>query len=97
MITQQVLIQIASSVNLSPLPDVGVTTNVFEKALTVAIRIIAAICVLFVVIGGFRYIISQGDAQGVAKAKGTVIYALIGLGIVIMAQAIIAFTTRLIR
>lgn len=82
---------LASSIDLSPLPDLGTGQNSFiTNALTIAIRIIAAISLLFIVIGGFRYIVSQGDPQGVSKAKGTIVYALIGLAVAILAQVIVA-------
>lgn len=50
-----------------------------------------AIAFLFVVIGGFRYIISQGDPNAVAQAKNTIIYALVGLVVTVTAYAIVGF------
>lgn len=90
------LLYVASSVDLTSLPNIG-DDNLIVTVLEVAIRIIAAVCLLFVVIGGLRYIVSQGDAQGVAKAKGTVIYALLGLAIVILAQFIVIFTVKAVE
>jgi hypothetical protein len=86
------LILFASQIDLSPLPNAG--AGFIPKVLSVAIGIIAAVCLLFIVIGGFRYILSEGDPQGVAKAKGTIIYALIGLVVVILAQAIVIFVIK---
>jgi hypothetical protein len=83
------LILFASQIDLSPLPKAG--SGFIPKVLSVAIGIIAAVCLLFIVIGGSRYILSQGDPQGIAKAKGTIVYALIGLVVVILAQVIVTF------
>jgi hypothetical protein len=43
------------------------------------------------VFGGFKYIISGGDSSKVTSAKNTIIYAIIGLIIVILAYAIVNF------
>lgn len=50
-----------------------------------------SIAVLIVAIGGFQYVIAQGDPQKVAKAKNTIIYAVIGLVVVISGYAIVSF------
>lgn len=83
------LVLFASQIDLTPLPHAG--SGFIPKVLSVVIGIVAAVCLLFIVIGGFRYILSQGDPQGVSKAKGTILYALIGLAVVILAQAIVTF------
>jgi hypothetical protein len=56
---------------------------------------IAAIIVMTV--GGIMYILSGGDPSKVAAAKNTVIYAAIGLVVVVMAQTIIAFVLNRIK
>lgn len=85
------LLLFASSIDLSPLPDISGSQGSFiTSAIEVVIRIVGALCFLFIVIGGFRYILSQGDPQGVTKAKGTIMYALIGLAVTILAQVIVS-------
>ncbi|HEY1064368.1 MAG TPA: hypothetical protein VGE30_03705 [Candidatus Saccharimonadales bacterium] len=80
----------ANSVNLNPLPDISSTQDSFvQTVITIVIRVLAAVCFLFIIIGGLRYVLSQGDPQGVSKAKGTILYALIGLVIAIIAQALV--------
>ena len=49
------------------------------------------ICVIVVVVAGIFYVISAGDSGKVAKAKTALTYALVGLGIIIMAFAITNF------
>jgi len=46
------------------------------------------LCVFFIILGGFGYITSSGDATKLIKSKSTIIRALIGLAIVIAASAI---------
>jgi hypothetical protein len=47
--------------------------------------------VVFIVIAGIRYITSQGDPQEVSKAKQSIIYAAVGLVIIVAAHQIISF------
>jgi hypothetical protein len=51
--------------------------------------IIGAIAIIFLLYGGFRYITSGGDSGRVGNAKNTILYAIIGLIIVALAQVIV--------
>jgi len=51
--------------------------------------IVGATSVLMIIYGGFRYITSGGDSGKVGNAKNTLIYALVGLIIVALAQLIV--------
>lgn len=53
--------------------------------------IVGIIAVIMIIYGGFRYITSGGDSGGVGNAKNTLIYAIIGLIIVALAQLIVHF------
>ncbi|MEX2054708.1 MAG: hypothetical protein WD972_00865 [Candidatus Andersenbacteria bacterium] len=53
--------------------------------------IIAIVAVIMIILGGFRYITSAGASDKVTSAKNTIIYALIGLIIVALAQTIVRF------
>lgn len=53
--------------------------------------IIGAVSVIMIIYGGFRYITSGGDSNGVTAAKNTILYAIIGLIIVALAQIIVNF------
>jgi cytochrome bd-type quinol oxidase subunit 2 len=55
-----------------------------------------AVAVLFIVLGGYRYITSQGERDAVESAKKTLTYAVIGLILVFASFAIFNFiATRL--
>jgi len=60
--------------------------NVIINILSVIVGVVA---VIFLVLGGFRYITSGGDSGRVGSAKSTIIYAVIGLIIVAVAQVIV--------
>lgn len=54
--------------------------------------IVGLVAVLMIILGGFRYITSGGDTTKVNGAKNTIIYAVVGLVVVALAQAIVKFT-----
>lgn len=63
--------------------------------ITKVVAIIAGVAgILVVVIGGFNYITSAGDAQKSKKARDMIIGALIGLAIIVLAQTIITFVLK---
>ncbi|MFH1354433.1 MAG: hypothetical protein ABIH36_04035, partial [bacterium] len=47
------------------------------------------VAIIFVVIGGVRYLTSQGDEDAVALAKNTIIYALIGLLVIFISAVVV--------
>lgn len=54
-----------------------------------------ALAIIFVLIGAFQYVISAGNPQSVAKAKNTIVFAVVGLVIVILALVIVQFVRGL--
>jgi len=62
------------------------------KTIIQVLSIIAGVAaVIMIIVGGLRYITSGGDSSKVAGAKTAIIYAIVGLVIVALAQFIIAF------
>lgn len=57
----------------------------------ILLRLAAVIAVVFVLYGGVRYILSQGEPDQTKKARGTVINAVIGLVITMLATAAVNF------
>ena len=53
--------------------------------------LVGAISVIMVVVGGLRYVISGGNTTNVGAAKNTILYAIVGLVISLLAYAIINF------
>lgn len=73
------------------LPVVDSTSIQLQQVLQIVFGAIAAIAVLMIVISGLRFITAQGDPQGVAKARSTILYAVVGLVIAISAEIIVSF------
>lgn len=51
--------------------------------------VVGAAAIIMIIIGGFKYITSQGDSSSTASARNTVLYALVGLLVAIFAQAMV--------
>ncbi len=66
-----------------------------NKVITVTITILSFVAgiaaVIMLILAGFNYITSGGDANKVSSAKNSLIYAIIGIIIVAMAQFIVQF------
>jgi len=54
-----------------------------------AFWLLAAISVIMIIVGGIKYITSQGNQQQLESAKNTILYAVIGLVVAIAARAIV--------
>lgn len=68
--------------------DIG---EVIKTVVNVLLFILGAVAVIMIVIGGIRYAISQGDSSAVSSAKNTILYAVIGLVVALLAYAIVNF------
>lgn len=65
--------------------------SLLVKIAHTVILITGAISVIMIIVGGFKYVISNGDSNGLQGAKNTILYALVGLIVVLFAQVIVRF------
>ena len=63
----------------------------FSTITNVLLFIIGAIAVIMIVIGGMRYVLSGGDSTQITAAKNTILYAIIGIVVAILAYAAVNF------
>ncbi len=68
--------------------DIG---KILLAIVEIMLRIAALVAVGFVIYGGFRYILSQGEPEQQNQARSTIINALIGLLVSALATAIVSF------
>ena len=73
------------------LPQGAASSSNLQHLLQIVIATLAAAAVLIIVIAGLNFVTAGGDSAKVAKARGTIVYALIGLVIAIGAEAIVTF------
>ena len=55
------------------------------------LNFMALIAVIFIVIAGIRLVVSQGEEAEKDKAKKTILYVIIGLIVILIAQGIVSF------
>lgn len=65
--------------------------NIVNTIINVFSWVVGVISVIMIIFGGFKYITSSGSSEKVGSAKNTIIYALVGLIIVALAQVIVHF------
>lgn len=67
--------------------------GIFSTISNILIFLVGAIAVIMLIWGGLQYVISAGDSKRVENAKSTILYAIIGIVIAILAFAIVNFVT----
>jgi len=81
-----------------PNPPEGVPTSPLRDMITkissIALTLIGVIAVLVLIIGGFQYITAAGNPEAVGKAKGTIMYAIIGIIVALLSYTIIYFILK---
>lgn len=65
--------------------------GIFRTITNVLLFLIGAVAVIMLIIGGIRYTISGGDSTAVTSAKNTILYAVIGIIVALLAYAIVNF------
>jgi hypothetical protein len=66
-------------------------TTVIKAVLQILSWIAGIAAVIMIVVAGLKYTTSGGDSSSVASAKSSLIYALVGVVIVALAQALVIF------
>ncbi len=71
-------------------------SNIIANIANILVFVVGSVSVIMIIIGGLRYVLSQGDTGAVGKAKNTILYAVVGVVVSIVAYAIIQFVTQAI-
>jgi hypothetical protein len=76
-------------------PKVNLVQNtdpqtVAGKIVNFLLVLAGSLAVIFLIVGGIRYIISSGSPDGIEKAKKTITYAIIGIIVIILSYIIVA-------
>ena len=64
---------------------------VIKNVTNVLLFLVGAVSVIMLVLGGFKYVTSNGNADQIKSAKNTIMYAVIGLVVAIIAYAVVGF------
>lgn len=80
--------------DINGLPTQSLGQGSLEDVLKIVFGVAGGVALIMVVMGGLKYINSLGNAQNVAKAKDTILYAVIGLVVCILAYSIVGFVVK---
>ncbi len=53
--------------------------------------VIGIVAVIMLIVGGFRYVLSNGNEKAISGAKDTILYAIIGIVVALLSYAIVNF------
>ena len=66
-------------------------TDLIKLVINIISIIVAVVAVIMIIFGGLKYITSGGESSNVSSAKNTILYAIIGLVVVALAQFVVRF------
>jgi hypothetical protein len=69
----------------------GAISNLLKFVLNIFSILVGVTAVIMIVVGGFKYIVSGGESSRVSGAKDTILFAIVGLVVVALAQIIVHF------
>lgn len=62
-----------------------------QTVMNILMFLLGAIAVIMIVVAGIRYTTSNGDASTIKSAKDTILYAVVGIVVALIAYAIVSF------
>ncbi len=65
--------------------------SIIKTVINLFSLVVGVVAVIMIIIGGLKYITSGGDSGNITGAKNTILYAVIGLVVVALAQFIVKF------
>jgi hypothetical protein len=68
--------------------------SILRKVIQIFSVIVGFVAVVMIIVGGIKYITSGGDSGNISGAKNTIIYAVIGLIIVALAQVLVHYVLK---
>lgn len=66
-------------------------TSLLSTVIKLISWIVGILSVIMVIVGGMKFVLSNGDANATKSARMTIIYALVGLVIAALAQVLVNF------
>lgn len=76
------------------LPTSDATAGKIQAVLQVLFTVLGSVALLMMMIGAFKYVISQGEQTAVRSAKNTVMYSAIGLVVALSAWGIVTYALQ---
>ncbi len=85
-----------SDIGLDATAPTQITGEVVADILNIVYAVAAFAAIIVIIVGGIRYTSSNGDSNGIQTAKNTIMYAVVGLIVVIIAAAITNFVVAMV-
>jgi hypothetical protein len=83
---------LGSNANCTATPTNGINiSNLAVDIINILSIVVGVTAVFMIIIAGIRFITSNGDSGNVSSARSTIIYAIVGLVVVALAQIIVQF------
>jgi hypothetical protein len=95
--TQGAVTQVCNGLNTASGGTGGCTdgsseiNSIIALVVNILTIIVGVVAVIMIVIAGFRFVVSGGESSAVASAKNSIIYVVVGVVIVSIAQIIVHF------
>jgi glucose uptake protein GlcU len=71
--------------------------TIFENITNTLIFLVGAVAVIMIVVGGLRYVTSNGDSKRTQAAKDTIQYSVVGVVVAILSYAIVRFVANALK
>lgn len=83
----------ATDASCDSVDDTGTSSanTLLTNVINIFSLVVGIVAVIMIIVGGFKYITSGGKNDSVGSAKNTILYAVIGLVVVALAQIIVRF------
>ncbi len=81
----------SSGCTVSETEGEGRVMGIIKTVIDVLSILVGSICIIMIIFGGFRYMTSGGESAGVTSGKNTILYAVVGLVVVLLAQGLVRF------
>lgn len=73
------------------LPDTRLGESQLDAVFNIVFTLAGSIATIFIIVGALRYALAAGDPQKLEQAKKTVLYAIVGLVVTVLAFALVNF------
>jgi len=71
--------------------------DVVTNIINLLLMLTAGVAIIYLIIGGYKYITAFGNPEGIQQAKNTVLWAILGLILALLAVAIVNYIGTVIE
>ena len=76
-------------------PNQASATDIIMRVIEILLSIAGLLAVIFLIVGGFRYITAGGNEESAESGKKTIINAIIGIVVILLAFVIVRVVSNL--